>query len=525
MLQLKRARAIFLFAIMLGLPAWTDAARASACITPLMAGETLPGHLAETLDLTSLGSFYAGSSAACVWSAKSAAALLAVLFKADQHGLNPQNFHSYELVGPTAVKDQGLRDLLLTDAALRYARMMQNGRIELETIENDIDFPRPITNPEAGLRAALAQDNVSGWLQAQAPGQKEYKRLVEAFARYRQLAANGGWNLVATPEKSLKPGETSLLVPQLRQRLLIEGDLAQAEAQSTGDLYEGALVDALKHFQARHGLEADGVLGKKTLAELNISAGERANQIAINLERWRILSAALEPTRFEVNVAAATGTLFVAGHPALQMHTIVGAKKTPTPMLHSAIYMVVVNPPWVVPKSILTKEIMPLLQREPGYLQKHNMHWEDNQLVQAPGEKNSLGRIKFEMFSRFGVFLHDTPARSLFAKDERARSHGCIRLEKPREFAEYLLRNDPSWPRARIEQAIVEGATQRIPLPLAEKMPVAVVYWTSFVNESGVVEFRDDIYGRDARLALALTQRNPSPRVASAEHSGIGCQS
>lgn len=507
-LDRRQGRIAACLVVLLGVFAAAGSARAALCMDPLAAEATPRPGFHESLDLNALRRFYA-SAPICVWSDESAAALTDVLAKAAAHGLDPQDFHLAELARPAAFLDERLRDLLLSDAAIRYARDMRNGRVELESIEDDVDFPRPVIDPVAELRGAISRNAVEEWLAALPPRQPEYARLVDAYALYRGMAARGGWDALPPPEKSLRPGQASSLVPALRRRLQAEGDLAETyAAPEGGDRFEGRVVEAIEHFQRRHGLDADGILGKKTLAALNVSAAERAAQIAMNLERWRTLAGAIQPTRVEVNAAAATAALIIDGKPALTMRTVVGKKKTPTPIMRSVIGSIVVNPPWVIPASITRKEILPLLKRQPTYLAENDMYWRDNQIVQAPGEKNSLGRLKFELASSFDVYLHDTPARSLFARDDRARSHGCVRLEKPLELAERLLDGEPLWPRERIEAAIAEGATLRIPIL---DVPVVILYWTSFVDEDGPVEFRDDLYGRDARLMAALERRKPAP--------------
>lgn len=500
--------------------AGANTARAAACADPLVAEAALSSEHRDMLDREALGRFYSGLPVGCAWSKENADLLIGVLVAAGAHGLNPDDFHFGIFARPAAFMEPGARDLLLSDAAILYARDMKNGRVELESIERDIDFPRPVTDPVADLRTALARNSLAGWLASLPPRQPEYGRLVAAYARYRAIAAKGGWEMLAVQEKSLKPGAESPLVPALMRRLAAEGDLAEPAVER--DRFDGEIVAALTRFQARNGLEADGILGKKTIAALNVSAGERANRIALNLERWRSLSGAISPTRVEVNTAAATATLIVADKPALKMRAVVGKKRTPTPMLRSVISAVVVNPPWVVPASITRNEILPTLKRQPDYLEKHNMFWRDNQIVQAPGEKNSLGRLKFDLSSSFSVYLHDTPARGLFARDDRARSHGCVRLEKPLDLAERLLKDDPTWSRARIEDAIAVGATKRIATP--DGIPVVLVYWTSFVDEDGTVEFRDDLYGRDARLMAALERpQKEKPVPVARVMPGPGC--
>jgi murein L,D-transpeptidase YcbB/YkuD len=276
---------------------------------------------------------------------------------------------------------------------------------------------------------------------------------------------------------------------------------------------------ALKRFQARHGLTPDGVLGPRSRAALNVPVTARINQIIANLDRWRYIAPAIQPTRFEVNTAAGLADLVVDGTPVLSMRAITGKPDLPTPMLASAINEVIINPTWTVPASIIKSEIRPALRRNPHYLADNNMRWIDGRLVQSPGPKNSLGNFKFNFPNPFTVYLHDTPATLLFKLDERARSHGCVRLERPLDFAEQLLVDNPDWPREKIEQAIPDGKTIRI--PLKQKMPLVITYWTAFVDSEGVFNFREDIYGRDARFVEALSPQTPPTVInpASGTHS------
>jgi len=499
----NRSGSGFLFLLALAVFAF-QAAPAAACGDPLAREAALAGA-GEAVDRVAVTEFYRSWGAGCAWTQENTAAFMHVLDGAAAHGLDPRAFHAEALKRGVPEEE---RDLLLTDAALAYARAMNDGRFDLARIEDDVDFPpSPGPGAVAQLKGALARGDAASWLASLPPKQPEYARLMEALAKYRALAAQGGWPVLQHAGPSLRPGEHSPLVPLLKRRLAAEGDLAAAD----DDLFFGAAaVDALKHFQSRNGLDVDGVLGKKSLAALNISAAERVAQIEANLERWRAFAHAIPPTRIEVNAAAASAALIVDGERVLAMRAIVGEKKTPTPILVSEVKTIVINPPWVVPESIIRKEILPALARRPDYLEKNRMRWIDGQLVQEPGEKNSLGRIKFEFANPFHVYLHDTPYRSLFARDERARSHGCVRLEKPVDLAEWLLERDPAWPRERIEQTIADGATLRI--PLRNSIPVIIAYWTSFVDADGTVEFRNDIYGRDIRLLAALDSVRPAPQ-------------
>lgn len=490
-------------------------AKAQACADPLASVSALRPDIRADLDLDIIQRFYASAPGVCVWQPEDAAALIATLGAAPEQGLDPSPFHLGEierLSHSSGGAVAGMRDLLLTDAALRYARDMTRGRVDPARVDEDVDFEIYPVDPAFDLRSVLRRGDVAGWLKGLPPRQPEYAALKALLARYRDLSAHGDWAKLDAPAKGVKPGKASPLVPLLRARLAAEGYLAGTQTQD--ELLTGETLDALKRFQADHGLAEDGALGKKTVEALNVGPAERVRQIALNLERWRQFSRGIPSTRIEVNTAAASAALIIGDKRVLAMRAVVGKKATPTPLVRSDLHAVVIDPPWIVPASIIRKEIIPALKRKPDYLEKNNMHWQGNQLVQAPGEKNSLGRIKFEFPSNFDVYLHDTPARSLFtheALDDRTRSHGCIRLEKPLDLAEILLKDNGDWPRERIEQAMAEGTTVRV--PVADEIPVVIAYWTAFAAEDGRAQFRDDIYGRDARLFDALTRRqlaNPS---------------
>ena len=266
------------------------------------------------------------------------------------------------------------------------------------------------------------------------------------------------------------------------------------------ELYDAALVPVVQDFQKRRGLAADGVVGPATLAAFNVPAEARLAQIDANLERWRWSPRPLPADRLEVDVGAATATLFQAGAPVLEMRIIVGDKGHPTPMFASQLEAVVFNPPWNVPASIAAAEILPRAARDPGYLARNHYVLTGGRLQQRPGPDNALGQVKFDLPSPFGVYLHDTPGRAAFARTVRTLSHGCMRLEKPRELAAILLAGQ-GWDRAAVDAAISTGTTERI--GLARPTPLFVTYRTAFVDQGGLYLLPDP-YGWDAQLERAL---------------------
>jgi murein L,D-transpeptidase YcbB/YkuD len=244
------------------------------------------------------------------------------------------------------------------------------------------------------------------------------------------------------------------------------------------------------------------------LAALNVTAADRAEQIAANLERWRWMPRTLPARRVTVNIADASLSLLEAGQAPLSMRVVVGQPKKRTPMLDDQIRAVVLNPPWMVPHDIAVKEIWPKIRRDPGYMQREGyVVRPGGGLMQKPGPRCALGSIKFELSNPFDVYLHDTPSHSLFAQPNRALSHGCMRVEQPNALAKRLLADDPLWTAEKVDVAILTGKTQRI--ALKTPVPATVAYWTAFVDADGTMEFRPDVYGWDRDLRERLAANDP----------------
>ncbi|HEY2358712.1 MAG TPA: L,D-transpeptidase family protein, partial [Phenylobacterium sp.] len=267
-----------------------------------------------------------------------------------------------------------------------------------------------------------------------------------------------------------------------------------------GDVFDAALEQALMDFQRHHELQADGVVGRGTLAALNVTAEDRLAQLDANLERWRWLPA-LPAERIEVDVAAANAILYDDDAPRLAMRVVVGDAQHKTPMFSSRLDALVFNPPWNVPSSIAAKELLPHERADPGYLARNDFVVVGGALQQRPGPRNALGRVKFDFPSPFGVYLHDTPSRAAFARPGRWLSHGCIRLEKPRELAAAVL-GPQGWGPDRIDAVIEAGETTRV--QLSNTVPLYVLYWTVVLAEDGRPAFRPDPYAWDAKLMKAI---------------------
>lgn len=458
-------------------------------------------------DTENVRAFYVAFDNSCAWDARNAEALAAVIEAAADHGLDPDLFHANRLAGRRSAGDPE-RDVLLTDAALKYAVALTYGLSAEPPARVDLAAGSlPHRELIDGLIDAVIEGNLADWFDSLSPKTATYDRLKGALAVYRAIVDAGGWERIPAG-MSIKGKRNADNVLRLRQRLAVEGDL---EYDSGSPKVDGELRDALRRFQERNSLRATGDLDAKTIGRLNISAPERVAQISLNLDRLRVDLHDMPMTRVEVNAPAATAALYREGRPVLTMNAVVGAVGHETPMLTSKIDTVVINPPWNIPQSIIQKEIKPLLKRNPNYLEKNRMYWQGDQIIQEPGPHNALGRIKFEFPNRYSVYLHDTPAKKLFTDPERAASHGCVRLEMPIDLAVELLRDDSGkWDREAIEEAIRDGATKRV--PVSYKMPVVITYQTVFVSERGEINFRPDVYGLDTKLTVALSQRAAAMR-------------
>ncbi|WP_286293029.1 L,D-transpeptidase family protein [Methylomarinovum tepidoasis] len=460
-------------------------------------------------------------------------ALRAWIERAGDEGLNPDDYHRTRLAqGKLAPLD---RELLATDAFLTLALHLATGKADPGRLFPGWNFAPRVSLPlsPARLTAVLAQGEISAYLQELLPT-GGYAALREAFLRYRRLARQGGWPALP-PGKSLRLGERGERVAILRRRLIVSGDLAPGDA-GEDSLFDEALEAAVRRFQTRHFLEADGVVGRRTRQALNVPAGRRAAQLRVNLERLRWLHYALPRTYLRVEVPAFRLRWIEGGRTIWQAAVQVGRPRFPTPIFHDRITYLVFNPTWTVPRSIARRELAPRLVQDPaGFLQRHHMDLltPDGQVVdpatvdwtaitprnfpyilrQRPGPDNALGRVKFMFPNRYHVYLHDTPSQALFHKPRRAFSHGCVRVAHALELAQALLHaNGPGWDRQRIEALLAQGETR--PIVLERPMPIYLLYLTAAVDAEGQVEFRPDLYRRDGEVLRALGEEAAEKAVA-----------
>ena len=429
--------------------------------------------------------------------AAQAQAALATLRAADLHGLQPKAYL------PEGLADNGdlspAQQTALTDGLLRYAHDVRIGRMDAE------DFPanwalRPAPyDPAPELAAALAADRLQAWLDGLQPRYSGYSALKRGLARYREIAAAGGWK--ALPEgKPMGLASTDPRVAALRTRLAAEDPKVAAAGPA---VFDKAMQDAVMRAQQRFGLKPDGVVGRELLTALNQPVGQRVLQIIANMERWRWLPSTMPATRVQVNSGAAVVTLFRDDKPVLSMRAVSGRPGDETPMLVSAIHSVVINPPWNVPSGIAAKELWPKEKANPGYLAAHGyriipVEGGQPRLQQASGDQSALGRFKFDFDNPFAVYLHDTPSKGGFDLFARQASHGCVRLQKPRALADALLEGDATWTAEAIDTQLEGDKTVRA--RLTTPVPVYILYWTTFAGSDGQMHFRTDPYGWDRQL-------------------------
>lgn len=452
----------------------------------------------EPLHVALLRRFYDEHNDQPIWASHpaQATALWHAVLNAEDQGLDPDDFHV------AAFAKTGLsptdRDMLMSDAFLGYAEALADGAVPSQARTDDEDLsPQPV-DVVAALDNALTSADPEATIVALAPGTPEYAALRRDYESYRAIAKAGGWPRVPDTQSSER---THLL----QQRLAIEGYLPTGYAT---DSMDAQTVEALKKFQQRHGLSGDGVLGNGTLIELNVPAELRTRQIAVNLERLRWLPRNIPADRVWVNTASEQLQLFQNGQPTFTTRVVVGQSDKQTPEFATRIVSVLYNPPWYIPYGIAQKEIVPLLEEDPDYLEKHHMTMRDNgSILQEAGPYSALGRLKFEMPNRFDVYLHDTPLRSYFERANRRLSHGCVRVQNPRTLASLLL----GIPEDEITKNINTGTTYHH--ALVPPMPVFIVYQTAFIDSDGDLQFRPDVYQRDNEIAQHLTS-HPQPPMA-----------
>ncbi|HDT13272.1 MAG TPA: peptidoglycan-binding protein [Candidatus Aminicenantes bacterium] len=499
-----------------------------------------------------LPAFYQGRQLRPAWideglTLSDAKAFIDALRLVSADGLNPENYHLSTLESvlseiraaraetPGPVPPETLADLemLLTDAFLLCGSHLVHGQVNPETIESEWFIKGRVEDLAAALEKGLETNDVPAALDSLRPAHAVYRGLMRAFDEYRALVRDGGWPAFPAGPK-LSKGDRDPRVVSLREILTVMGDLPAADMSGDPMLFDEGLERALKAFQFRHGLEPDGVAGTGTASALAVTASDRLTQIRANLERWRWITQDLGERHIIVNVADYRVAVVESGREVLSMPAIVGSAYRRTPDFSGRMSYLEFSPSWTVPPKLAREDILPRVQSDPLYLRKKGIRvfedWTDDareidpadidwprmgaealnyKFRQDPGPQNSLGRVKFMFPNKFDVYLHDTPDRGLFRRAVRDLSSGCIRVEKPVELAEYLLRDDPSWTRERIVDAM--GGRETEVVTFKEAVSVHIIYWTAWLGEDGRVHFRQDVYLRDAALYRALDELAAGP--------------
>jgi L,D-transpeptidase YcbB len=466
-------------------------------------------------------------------------ALIRTIETSDREGLRPGEYHLESIRSMFQVIESGALvtdddragfladlDILLTDAFLMLSSHLSGGRVNPETLHSDWVLSEKTIDLMKVLHTVVSEAQIDQMIEQLSHVHPGYAGLRKALARMRALAATGGWPQVPGGP-ILRPGDSDMRVTLLRERLIIGGDMDGAHITDPPEIYDANVASAVAFFQKRHGLEPDGILGTRTLAELNVPADERVRQIELNLERWRWLPHDFGRRYIEVNTADFSLSVIEDQRVALRMRVIVGRPARRTPVFSASMDHMVINPTWTVPHTIAVEDILPKLVEDVSYLENNAMSvyqgWDDNlspldpraidwrdygkryfpfRLVQDPGPSNALGRFKFMFPNRFSVYLHDTPNRNLFGKVQRDYSSGCIRVEDAHALASYLVEEDPEWNGNRLHAVLKSGRQQVV--RIKQKIPVHLLYMTAWVDEDGDLHFRRDIYKRDRALDVAL---------------------
>ena len=438
-------------------------------------------------------------------------------------------------VNPDLPSDAAKLEIAMTQLFLTYGRDISSGLLEPREVNSNIDVQPHRPDPAMLLSGIGTTENVAAFLDALVPTHPAYARLLKLYADMREIARTGDWGPEISNGGTLRLGDRGARIEELRARLVATGDMSPTEKIATNEvqndaesprndplLFDLALEAAVRRFQSRHGLNTDGTVGALTLGALNTSAAERAGQVAVNLERMRWMNFDLGARHILINTAAFTMAMIENGTTRFSTRTVVGKSgKFQTPEFNDQLEFIVVNPTWNVPYSIASKEILPLLQKDPTYLEQNNMEllgsdlpasqidWSQvtrrnfpGRIRQRPGLDNALGTVKFLFPNMHSIYMHDTPSRKLFARDRRDFSHGCVRLEDPTGFAHLLLSLQDDDPVGTYDR--LRGNQSERWVTIRQQIPVYLTYRTAWLDEDGVRNFRYDVYQRDRDVIAAL---------------------
>jgi murein L,D-transpeptidase YcbB/YkuD len=449
-------------------------------------------------------------------------------------GLDPDDYHRLALLelrqrfrqGSGDPEDIADFDMLMTDALVRLGYHILFGKVDPERLDPNWNMAGELGNlePVSLIQGAIDSGRLYEVVDAYKPDDPFYVNLKEVLATYRAYAMKGGWEPVPDIAR-LELDSVDARVPDLRRRLAVTGDLPES-APLASEEFDEDLEQAVRSFQRRHGLADDGVVGRNTVAEMNVSVEERIDQLRVNLERGRWILRDLSDDFVAVNIAGFEVYVVEDREPVWTSRVVVGTEYHKSPIFTANMTYLVFNPTWTVPPGIIRNETLPRLKEDPGYLAEHHMKLLDRDgsvvdphtvdfsqysggnfpyiVRQDPGPWNALGEVKFIFPNEHFVFLHDTPSRSLFDREVRAFSHGCIRVENPLELAEVLLRHQEGWDREQIDRTLASDQIKTVYLDTP--LPVLLLYWTAWVSPEGRLTFYPDVYERDGAVLAGLEQ-------------------
>ena len=454
---------------------------------PAVATDALKGAATDP----GVRSFYNAEGWQAVWSKKAEKALGQVLSKRAENGLDHVVF-----LTNAAKQSPEMREVSLTKAALAYASALAKGVIDPKGgLYKIYATPRPDPDLAAGLRSALQSDKLEEWFASLPPHDAEYCALSLVYRQMRQVTGDKASAGIAATGAHIRPGQADPRIPEIATVLHTIGYLPVA-ADRKSNRYTPAIAKAVREFQKDSGDKPDGTIGPDTIDELNTAPADRARAAAVALERRRWLERTPAATRIDVNIATASLSYIRGGQVADQRRVIVGQPGWETPQLKASLYRLVANPTWTVPKSIQEKEMSHV---SAGYLGRHHMVWKNGRIVQLSGPDNSLGLVKFDLDDPYAIYLHDTPEKSWFATDTRARSHGCVRVQDALGFAQMIAADEQvtgDWQKA---QATGKESFVKLPHPIT----VRLLYHPTWADGSGV-HFNQDIYGWNEPIAGPL---------------------
>ncbi len=392
-------------------------------------------------------------------------------------------------------------ELGLTKHFFEYSKHAYAGKVDSKDLQWFI--PRKKIDAVVLLDSFIARDgkNLEGW----EPVNVYYQRLKQELLHYYTIEKAGGWKEIETGKsKKYKPGDSALVIKQVKQRLQISGD---DKSIDTSAYYTSELEPEIQQAQKGFGLKEDGIITTGLIKELNVPVTERIRQMLINLERMRWIPQQPPENLLLVNIPEFRLHVFESGQKQFSMNVVVGKEGHSTVIFTDQLKYVVFSPYWNVPSSIVNNEILPAMRRNSNYLARNNMEQTGTSnglpvIRQKPGGANALGRVKFIFPNSYNIYFHDTPAKSLFNESNRAFSHGCIRLGEPLKLAEYLLRGQPEWTPEKIKEAM--SASKENWVTLKKPVPVFISYFTAWVDSDGLLNFRNDIYGHDKKMAAHL---------------------